>query len=60
MKRTLTILFAILAAITVTGVFVQLAKSGPIPANVRDLDWRRIVKSRIADPVGAIAEELPA
>jgi len=60
MKRTLTILFAILAAITMTGAFVQLAKTGPIPAKVRELDWRRIVKSAIADRVETLAEELPA
>ena len=60
MKRLLLIMVAILAAFTLTGLFVVLAKAGPLPPKVKGLDWRKSVKSEIADHVEAPAEELPA
>jgi hypothetical protein len=60
MKRTLAILLAVLAAFTLTGLFLFLAKAGPMPAKIRELDWRKTVKSAITDHVDAATEELPA
>jgi hypothetical protein len=43
MKRTLPILLAILGAVALTSVFVLLTRVGSWPANIRALDWRRVI-----------------
>jgi|GEM_PF-7041115 hypothetical protein len=59
MKRTVAILLAVLAAFTLTGLFFAMTKVGPLPAQVRELDWRAIVRSVIAKKVEAPIEDRP-
>jgi hypothetical protein len=59
MKRTIPILLAILAAFTLTGLFVVLARTGPLP-KIGERDWRKTVKEAITDHAEPITEELPA
>jgi hypothetical protein len=60
MKRTLVILLAIAMALTLTGGLLALTRSGTLPAKARAFEWRRAIKTAVADHVEALAEELPA
>jgi hypothetical protein len=60
MKRTLVILLAIATALTLAGGLFAVTRSGTVPAKARAFDWRRAIKSAVADHVEALAEEVPA